>query len=166
MACFDLCRGAKQNLHVAESSPSEAGGAGGEEQEDGGQERFVVLINAVSQQPLHREIQESCTRLQTVEARCLVDSLSSFRCPVLLMRGAVKHCDILSNILHNALLLLSSIARTLERLDSCPRDTKLRKKDMRMCEAKAASAGRRRIDCFCDSCIRCFSMVDGLLLYR
>ena len=155
MAAFDLCRGARHNFPPLE---------GGVEVEamQRRQNRIEVLMNQVSQQPLHKDIQEACcrypvyllywykrtnsdaagaSRLQTVEMRCLVDALSSFKSPALLMRGAVKHCEILSNILRHALQAMRSIASSLksslQHIHSCrpdPQQCRDLAADMRQCE--------------------------------
>ena len=58
MAAFDLCRGARHNF------PPLKGGVEGEEMHRR-QNRIMiheVLMNQVSQQPLHKDIQEACCR--------------------------------------------------------------------------------------------------------
>jgi hypothetical protein len=81
MACFDLCRGAKENLQaqVGSQDPADGGRSGGE----GGGTRMVThsLENVVTHRDLCKDIQEACARLQTVEARFLVEELASFKNP-------------------------------------------------------------------------------------
>jgi hypothetical protein len=81
MACFDLCRGAKENLQaqVGSQDPADGGRSGVE----GGGTRMVThsLENVVTHRDLCKDIQEACVRLQTVEARFLVEGLASFKNP-------------------------------------------------------------------------------------
>lgn len=51
------------------------------------------------------------------------------------MRGAVKHCEILSNLLNNSLLMLQAKARWLEKLDACDRNGPMLKYHARQCTA-------------------------------
>jgi hypothetical protein len=51
------------------------------------------------------------------------------------MRGAVKHCEILSNLLNNSLLMLQAKARWLEKLDACDREAPMLKDHARQCTA-------------------------------
>jgi hypothetical protein len=84
MACFDLCRGAKENLQaqVGSQDPADAGRFGGGGGEEGGTRMAThSLENVVTHRDLCKDIQEACVRLQTVEARFLVEGLVSFKNP-------------------------------------------------------------------------------------
>jgi len=82
------------------------------------------LENTVTQRELWKDIREACWRLQAVEAQFLVEGLASFKNPKLIMRGAVKHCEILSNLLENSLFMLQSTAQSWETIDTCEHDVR------------------------------------------
>ena len=108
LACFDLSRGAPANLQPL--ALGSGGRAAGGMMEVAGGWGAARLVNKVTDHPLHVDMVETCNRLRAGEVRGLLVALASFQKPALMRRGAVKHCQILSNLLNCARALLCSAA--------------------------------------------------------